>query len=134
MGLLGFLFGSVPSSRSKLTRRNVSTQTRQRIELDWKQMDAMLNGSSPSQLKQALIIADKSVDNALRDLVEGENMGQRLKNAKDLFEWSAYDKIWKAHKMRNSMVHEAGFDPTKGMIIDAVEDLRSALKILGIRV
>ncbi len=132
MGLLDFIFGG--SSSSKFTRKNISTQTRQRIELDWKQMDVMLNSSSPSQLKQALIIADKAIDNALRDLVEGDNMGQRLKNAKDLFEWSAYDKIWKAHKMRNSMVHEAGFDPTKGMIIDAVEDLRTGLGILGVQV
>ncbi len=132
MGLLSFLFGKNAFSLGS-GRRNVSTQTRQRIELDWKQMDVMLRGSSPSQLKQALLIADKSLDNALRDLVEGENMGQRMKNAKDLFDWGLYDKLWKAHKMRNSMVHEAGFDPTKGMIIDAVENLRQGLYILGIR-
>ncbi len=62
-------------------------------------------------------------------------MGERLKAAKDHFkQWSEYDKIWKAHKTRNSGVHESGFEPPHYVLREAVENLRKGLKSLGIHV
>lgn len=132
MGILSFLFGKNKFKLFGSTR--VSAATESNIKTDWRKIDTLLKGGSPSQLKDALITADKTMDNALRDLVDGENMGQRLKNAKNLFEWEVYNKIWKAHKLRNTMVHEAGFEPTHGMITDAITRLRKGLHELGLKV
>lgn len=130
MGFFSFLFGKNTNSFGK---GRISVQSRQRIESDWHQIDILLRGGTPSQLRQALITADKTLDTALREIVAGDAMGERLKNAKELFEYSLYDKIWKAHKMRNSLVHEAGFEPTHSMIKQSVDTLRQGLNVLGIK-
>ena len=128
--ILDFLTG-----KRKYRRRKVSHQTKNRIESDWRQIEVLLDGGKPSQLRQALITADKTVDGVLRDLVPGETMGERLKNAKDLFsDYSVYDKLWKAHKVRNSLVHEPGYEPPHHMIRGKIEDLRTGLKKLGVKV
>jgi len=87
----------------------------------------MLKGGSPSQMRQALISADKTMDAALKDLVSGSGMGERLKYAKNLFSPDTYDKIWKAHKVRNNLVHEAGYEPTYFVLKSSIEDLKRGL-------
>ena len=113
--------------------QRVKVNTKSLIQKDWANIKILLAGKQPSQLRQALITADKALDNALKDVVPGETMGERLKNAKDLFEWSDYDKLWKAHKMRNSVVHESGFEPPHHMVKNAVADLKKGLNILGVK-
>ena len=115
-------------------RKQVSVQTQKVIETEWSSIKTLMAGRSPSQLKQALISADKSLDAALKDVVAGETMGERLKNAKDKFPWEQYQKIWNAHKMRNALVHEAGYDPSHFMITDAIKQFQDALRSLGVRV
>lgn len=132
MGLFSFLFGK-KGKGGFWGRSRIDFETEQKIKADWKKIETLLKGGSPSQLKDALLTADKALDNALRDLVEGNNMGQRLKNAKDLFDWETYDKIWKAHKLRNSLVHESGYEPTHGMIKDGVTRLKQGLSDLGVK-
>ena len=104
------------------------------IKADWQNVEILLKGGQPSQLRQALIIADKALDNAMRGVVEGESMGERLKNAKDKFDRDLYDKIWSAHKMRNSMVHESGYEPPYHMIEYGIETFKEALGVLGVYV
>ncbi len=127
--ILNWLFGKKNKSRS-----GVLPTTLDLIQADWQQIDILIKGGQPSQLKDALLKADKTLDNALRDIVAGDQMSDRLKNAKDKFEYSLYDKLWKAHKMRNAMVHEAGFDPIHTMVKRAIEDLRAGLRVLGVKV
>ncbi len=127
MNILKFLFG-------KVRRVNISGETFQKIDQDWQHIQTLLFGKSPSQLRQALILADKSLDNALKDLVAGETMGERLKNAKSLFDALLYDKLWSAHRCRNALVHEAGFDPPHYVVTKAVEDLRKGLRALRVNV
>lgn len=130
MGFLDFLFGK----KKGFGRSSVSVGTEQVIRAEWQNIEVLLQGKQPSQLRQALISADKTLDNALRDLVSGDTMGDRLKNSKDMFDYPTYDKIWKAHKMRNALVHEAGYEPQHFMITGAIEDLRKGLKVLGVNV
>ena len=100
MGLLDKLFGGDGGGRV-----SVSPQTMDFIKRDWEQIDIQVKGGTPSQLRQALISADKTLDTALKEKVSGEKMAERMQNAKDLFDYRLYDKLWKAHKMRNSLVH-----------------------------
>lgn len=129
MGLFDLLFGGTE-------RKNVTVLqgTTDLIKTEWEQIDILVKQGGPSQLRQALIKADKTLDNALRDIVPGETMGERLKNAKDRFEYNVYDKIWKAHKVRNNLVHESGFEPPYHVLEGAIEDLRNALYKLGVRI
>jgi hypothetical protein len=91
-----------------------------------------VQGGAPSQLRQALIAADKSFDNALKERFPGETMAERLKNARTFFDRPVYQKIWDAHRMRNSLVHEAGYDPPHFMLKEAVSNLKTATMLLGI--
>ncbi|MFC1625159.1 hypothetical protein ACFL15_02195 [Patescibacteria group bacterium] len=114
--------------------RSISQTTEEMIQRDWKQIDILLAGKSPSQLRQALITADKTLDNALRDLVNGETLGERLKLSDTRFDKHFYDEIWKAHKIRNTLVHESGFEPPHFVVTEAVQTLRRAVQSLGVRI
>ena len=117
-----------------LGKKEVSSRVVSMVAKDWQEIEILLKGDSPSQLKQALIFADRSLDSALKDLVDGQTMGDRLKNAKNLFHPQSYDKIWQAHKLRNSLVHESGFEAQGFIIKSAAKSLKDGLTGLGIPV
>lgn len=119
---------------SVFSRGSVSTATEDKIKQDWENINQLLKQKSPSQLRQALLTADRSFDAALKDFMPGETMGERLKNAKTKFDIVTYNKIWEAHKVRNNLVHEAGYEPPYYVIIQAVENFRNAFKEINIRV
>jgi len=125
---LDFLF------KKKIYKRTASLSTVRNIEKDWANINILLSQKGPSQLRQALISADKSLDNALRDVVSGETMGDRLKEGKDLFDKDLLNKIWEAHKLRNNLVHESGFEPPHFVVTEAIQNLRNALYVLGVKV
>lgn len=127
--MFGFLKGLILTKN-----RYVSAQTEAKIQNEWKKIDQLLKQPSPSQLRQALISADRSLDTALRDVCEGETMGERLKNSKDRFTETMYNKIWKAHKLRNNVVHEADFEPPHFAVKEAIEDLKSGLQSLNVKI
>lgn len=132
MGLLGSIFKGIFGGG--FGRKTVTTSTIEKIDSDWRNIRILIKEGRPSQLRQALITADKTVDAALKDLVVGETMGERLKNSRDLFDRDVYDLVWKAHKMRNSIVHEAGFEPNHMTVTRSVENLKKGLKDLGVRI
>jgi hypothetical protein len=112
----------------------VLRETQEKILRDWNKINELVELGGPSQLRQALITADRSLDTALRDVMHGETMGERLKNANNRFEKIQYNKIWQAHKMRNMLVHEADYDPPHFMVIENVGILKEALKKLGVKI
>jgi uncharacterized protein with HEPN domain len=115
-------------------KKTISQQTQQKIKQDWQNIAILIKGKSPSQLQKALLTADKTLDSALRDLVPGETMGERLKNAKDKYAKTTYDKIWKAHKLRNMTVHETNFEAPHYVITEAITDLKKGIETLGIKI
>ncbi len=130
MGFFDFLF----SSAGAASRGSVSQETEKKISYDWDTVRALLLKRGPSDLKQALITADRCMDTALRDIAVGETMGERLKNSRDKFDPITYQKIWEAHKLRNNISHEAGFEPPHFMVTEAINNLQRALQTLGLRV
>lgn len=134
MSLIGdlfrFLFGS-----ALLSRKHVSPQVSRKIKERWENnVKVGLESRKPSQLRQSLIMADKLLDAALKEVSEGEKMGERLKNSRDLFEWEVYDKLWKAHKVRNSLVHDLDYEPTYFVLEEAIDDLKTGLTELGVNI
>ncbi len=61
-------------------------------------------------ITSAVVDADKLMDYCFQKKgLKGKTAGDRLKNAKNLFEYEMYDSIWKAHKVRNKIVHEVDY-------------------------
>ena len=118
----------------KVKVRSIAPQTLQAVQKEWQNIDLLLVGNQPSQLKQALISADKTLDNILRDLYEGQTMADRLRNAKTNLGKDLYDVVWQAHLMRNTLVHESGIETPYHVLIQKVKDLRQAVNYLGVRV
>ena len=127
MGLFDFL-------KPKLfVRRQLSSLDERKISEEWEEVKLLLKVGKPSSLKEAVIKADKLMDFALMKIVDGETMGERLKAAKDRFSFDAYDKVWKAHKVRNAMAHELDYDPPHFITTEALDNFKEAFKDLGIR-
>ena len=99
----------------------------------WEQIAQLEKTGSPSALRQAVIEGDKLLEFVLKKLVnENQSLGENLKQAKDLFpSWSLYQQVWEAHKIRNALVHEAGFEPTQGLTRETIAKFRLALQTLG---
>lgn len=89
--------------------------------------------SGPGGLKNAITEADKLVDFALRGAgVAGDTMGERLKAARSRFgSNSTYDALWRAHKLRNALAHEVGFDLVPSQAREALQGFERGLKDLG---
>lgn len=114
-------------------RKRVSPDVSSQIAKMWgEKIDPALKSQQPSQLRQALITADKLLDTALKDLTSGENLGQRLKNVQDLLPWTKYDRLWKAHKVRNALVHDVSYEPTYFILEEALRDYKDGLETLGV--
>lgn len=83
-----------------------------------------------SSRKDAVIKLDSLLGKSLSYAgVKGDSVGERLKNARDLFDRRVYDDIWKAHKLRNRLVHEQ-HEPAKNETDKAVSVLTSAIRRL----
>lgn len=128
MGILSNIFNLIVSGG----RYSVTNETSAKIKSEWEKIDDLIKQKGPSQLRQALISADRSLDTALKDISSFETMGERLKNTKDRFDRTTYDKIWKAHKVRNTLVHEAGYEPPYYVLIEAINALKEGIKQLGV--
>jgi len=126
--LFKFFFKKGP--QAKIISANVMNL----VVSDWRQIDQDLKSKSPAVLKNALIKADKALDNLLKELVYGNTMGERMIAGKEKFSSDVYSAIWSAHKVRNAMVHESGYEPTYYILNEAIENLRKGAKQLGARI
>lgn len=103
------------------------------VEEKWMEIENTAKLSGQSHFSKAIIEADKLTDYVLiSKKVRGKTLGERLKNAKLFFsDYETYDRLWFAHKVRNSIVHEADFQLTNHEVKKAIEFYYQALKSLG---
>lgn len=128
MGFLDFL---IPRA---LVRRQLSSTDERKISDEWREIEDLVKIGKPSALKEGVVKADKLMDFTLIKIVDGNTMGERLKNAKDRFGYAAYDKVWRAHKVRNAMAHEIDYDPPHFITKEAIENFKEGFKDLGIKI
>jgi len=101
---------------------------------EWRNIEDLVAIGNPSNLKEAVIRSDKLLDLALSTKVVGETLGQKLKNAKELFDDPAvYQGLWEAHKIRNALVHEVNFDLPHYVAKGVIEKFRHGITHLGIK-
>jgi len=111
---------------SFLQRRPRALNTKY-FETKWQELQKLCANKATWPL--ALINADNLLDEALKKChFKGKTMGERLVAAqRDL---SNNDGVWFGHKLRNQIVHEAGFKLRKRDVQDALVGIRQALKDL----
>lgn len=132
--LIKFIFSLIfNKSGVKGAAKGISKQTLDLITSEWQLINIDLRSKSPSVLKTALIRADKSLDNLLKDISNGNTMGERMIASKHLFSADTYQRIWSGHKVRNSMVHDSGYEPQTFILIEAIENLRAGVSELGVK-
>lgn len=98
----------------------------------WSTIETMAKGSG-NDLRNAVAEADKLLDHVLLQSGLGRSsMGERLKAARPRFSsYEVYDSVWKAHKLRNALAHEVGFDLVPSQAREAVANVGRGLKDLG---
>ena len=75
----------------------------------WQSIVHKFHTGTPEASRLAIIEADALVDTALKNMrIEGEHLADRLSNLEDE-EIKSMPKVWRAHRMRNDLVHTPGF-------------------------
>lgn len=76
------------------------------VKEQWESVLRKFSTGSPDSVKLAVIEADKIVDDVLKNLgLEGEHMADRLERLSPE-EVKSLDRLWRAHRLRNNLVHE----------------------------
>ena len=111
---------SRPGRRSHLDKQLVAER--------WSAIEAMSH--VPGGYKQAISEADKLLDYVLKGLgMNGNTLAERLKRAESRL--SNRNAVWRAHKLRNALAHEVGFEITPGHAQEALADFKRSLQDLG---
>jgi hypothetical protein len=109
-----------------------AAQNPDRIIRAWKQILMRFNKGDDSNLKLAVIEADKLFDEVLkRSGFQGESMGDRMTRITPA-QISNIEALWQAHKLRNRIVHEPDYELNRAEAELAVNIYRQALEELGI--
>ena len=96
----------------------------------WLEIERQLKKDDLRSCQFAVIEADRLLDSALKENgIKGDTMGERMKAAKDM--WSNRDSVWKAHKLRNQIVHEVGTEVDYTTARQALVGFKRALKDMG---
>jgi hypothetical protein len=105
---------------------------RGQVAARWATIETMAKGTG-NDLRNAVQESDKLLDHVLLQTGLGRSsMGERLKAARPRFSsYEVYDKVWKAHKLRNALAHEVGFDLVPSQAREAVADIGRGLRDLG---
>lgn len=126
---LNYVGMKVKQYREILSGDGISKQRTVKI---WKQILADLNSGEPGRRKVAIIEADKAFDEVLKlSGYKGENMSERLKQLTSA-QISNIDDIWVAHKIRNQIAHESGFELSHPNAVRIIEFYSVAFKQLGL--
>lgn len=98
----------------------------------WRQIERHFFAGDENDLKLALIESDALLDEALRLAgFRGTDLGDRLKKITSA-QITNLNEIWEAHKLRNRLVHEAGFKLNRDIAERALTVYKKTLQDIGI--
>jgi hypothetical protein len=113
-----------------LLRRKTSGLNVEKYRSEWLKIENSLDRTSPTTYQMAVLLADKLLDQAMRDSgIAGDTMGDRLKASKSRF--THINDVWFAHKLRNRIAHEADINLNLITTKKALFIFKKALKELG---
>lgn len=100
------------------------------LNKSWQRVVLRLQKGDEANLRMALIEADNLFDDLLKRIrLPGESMADRLKNVNST-QIPNIDEIWRAHKLRNNIVHNHDYPVTKSEIEFSIRAYEKALKEL----
>lgn len=99
--------------------------------IKWEQIILKVQSVNQADWKMAVIEADTMLDEAIEmNFPNGENLGERLKNITRA-DLKSLDDAWEAHKLRNTIAHEAGYELTQHEARQALNRFRVVFDELG---
>lgn len=114
----------------RLSRPEMTGMSREAIAKRWVEI-RKTSEQSVMGAKLALLEADTLLDAGLKSMMmPGETLGERLKVA--CYKYPKLRDVWWAHKLRNSMAHDATFQLTMGQARQAINEFEKALKTLNV--
>lgn len=109
-----------------------SNISRKEAQESWHRIEEQFYRGSESDLKVAILEADKLLNDALRDAgIMGIQLGDRLKKA-NAQQIPNLNELWQAHKLRNQIAHEPNFKLKRDLAERALHIYEVALRNLGI--
>jgi len=106
--------------------------TRKRTVRAWQEIEKRLAAGDESNLKLAIIEADKILDDILKlSGLRGDTMADRLKQMTSA-QISNLEDIWVVHKIRNRIVHEPDYNISKSEAEQALRIFGRAFQELGL--
>lgn len=107
----------------RLRARGLSGVSRKKVRAAWNHARQM------SDPVHSVMEADKVLDLALGELGFAGSLGEKLKKAGPRF--SDAQAVWNAHKLRNTLAHEAGAHVPDAQAARALAAFERALRDLG---
>lgn len=99
---------------------------------DWAKINKKLEGGKESEYKLGIIEADILLDDTLKKMgYSGESVGDRLKQI-DKIILPNLDDLWKAHKVRNNIVHDPDYKLTVREAKEALKIFEEAFQVLNV--
>ncbi len=104
---------------------------RVRVKGYWEKIKKDAESAPPHSMKLGVIAADNLVDSVLQTIgLPGEHMADRLQGL-DLEELETLEDLWRAHKIRNQLVHTPGFEISEKEGRTMLDTYEAFLKELG---
>lgn len=104
----------------------------QEFQGNWQDIQALMASNNPSDWNMAILRADAELDDLLNHLgYEGETIAERLKIV-DPTKLRSMDRVWSAHRLRNTIAHDPLQQYTREMLTHAVQSYEVAFKELGV--
>ncbi len=104
---------------------------RARVKNHWEKIKKDAVSAPPHSMKLGVIAADNLTDSVLQTIgLPGEHMADRLQEL-DLEELETIEDLWRAHKIRNQLVHTPGFEISKKEGEEMLDAYEAFLKELG---
>jgi hypothetical protein len=109
-----------------------SNISRRQAQESWRRIEEQFYRGGESDLKVAILEADKLLNDALREAgIMGIQLGDRLKKT-TTGQVPNLNELWQAHKLRNQIAHEPNFKLKRDLAERALGIYETALRNLGI--
>lgn len=96
----------------------------------WAEVEKKASEGTPQALHLAVIAADNLADEALKEMeLPGEHMADRLQHLTEE-DFNQLEDLWRAHKLRNELVHTPGFELKKGEAEEVLRVYESFLRTM----
>lgn len=107
----------------------VNTVQKERVTKRWREIMKKFEASTTNDSRKiAIIEADKMIDTLLKDAgFEGQHMADRLQQLSPE-KVSTLDRLWRAHRLRNQIVHSADFEVSATLAERTMDDYEAFLK------